>query len=110
MTAAFEGLRRIPGPVGVLSATCLALGLSAKDSEVRRQAIEWFAEASPGRVPVAELVSAMALVAPAVQCHRWAAALGEAAAISPTTATAVREWGCPVCCPPWTAGSAGLAT
>ncbi|MDR1118231.1 MAG: hypothetical protein LBL01_02885, partial [Bifidobacteriaceae bacterium] len=88
---ALEGLRRIPGPLGVVSASCLALGLGVKNRDVSQQAVEWFAEAVGFRVSAPDLVSAMTFVAPGVLCHRWAAALGEAATISTPTAAAVRE-------------------
>lgn len=67
----------------------LALGMSAKQAEVRAQAVEVFAAAIPHRVDAAVAAHAYAACAPAIVLTRWAASFTDAATLAPAAVIAV---------------------
>ncbi|WP_312431250.1 DUF6493 family protein [Achromobacter sp.] len=67
----------------------LALGMSAKQAEVRAQAVEVFAAAIPDRVDATVAAQAYAACAPAIVLTRWAASFADAATLAPVAVIAV---------------------
>lgn len=67
----------------------LALGMSARQAEVRAQAVEVFAAAIPDRVDATVAAQAYAACAPAIVLTRWAASLTDAATLAPAAVIAV---------------------
>ena len=67
----------------------LALGMAAKQAEVRAQAVEVFAAAVPQRVDATAAVQAYAACVPAIVLTRWAASFTDAATLAPAAVIAV---------------------
>lgn len=67
----------------------LALGMAAKQAEVRAQAVEAFAAAIPNRVDAAAAAQAYAACAPAIVLTRWAESFADAATLAPAAVIAV---------------------
>lgn len=67
----------------------LALGMAAKQAEVRAQAVEVFAAAIPQRVDATAAAQAYAACAPAIVLTRWAASFTDAATLAPAAVIAV---------------------
>ncbi len=67
----------------------LALGMAAKQAEVRAQAVEAFAAAIPGRIDAAAAAQAYAACAPAIVLTRWAQSFADAATLAPAAVIAV---------------------
>ena len=66
-----------------------ALGMAAKQGEVRAQAVELFAAAVPARVDAAAAAQGFAACAPTIVLARWAPAFADAAGLAPAAVIAV---------------------
>lgn len=87
--AVLRALAVHPGAWPSETVQLLALGMSARQAEVRAQAVEVFASAIPQRVDAASAAQAYAACAPAVVLTRWAASFTDAATLAPAAAIAV---------------------
>lgn len=83
--AILQALARHPGHWTEQTAQMLALGLASKKRETAALAAELFAQAVPGRLPLAQAAVGFAAAAPAMVLSRWAATLGDAAELAPTS-------------------------
>ncbi|RRD52464.1 hypothetical protein EII12_04630 [Buchananella hordeovulneris] len=81
--AILQALACHPGQWTEQTAQMLALGLASKRRETAALAAELFAQAIPGRLPLAQAAAGFAAAAPAMVLSRWAAALRDAAELAP---------------------------
>ena len=87
--AVLRALAAHPGAWPSETVQLLALGMSAKQAEVRAQAVEVFAAAIPQRVDATIAAHAYAACAPAIVLNRWAASFTDAATLAPGAVIAV---------------------
>ncbi|CAB3675401.1 hypothetical protein LMG3458_01323 [Achromobacter deleyi] len=78
-----------PGAWHAETVQLLALGMAAKQAEVRAQAVEAFAAAIPHRVDATAAAQAYAACVPAIVLTRWATSFTDAATMAPAAVIAV---------------------